>query len=247
MTEGDEERNRYACAVWGSERTALGPLSWEQGCELDEVDLTWGVLEWKKSLLRVGSPTGRPNTCLGNSTGTQMVKSLPAMQETWVQSLGQEDSLEKKMATHSSILPGRSHGRRSLGGYSPWGLKELDMTERLHFHFHFQSRCTKIMGGKTFMVVSGYLIFSKTYKMCCCRKSQNFAGLPWRHLTEGIAWIFDYMWWVSTSQCTASLKVSLVLLTLVDGASGLTLSIIYFQKWCVYICVWFHFSLCNER
>ena len=34
----------------------------------------------------------------------ELVKNLPAMQETWVQSLGQEDSLEKKMATHSSIL-----------------------------------------------------------------------------------------------------------------------------------------------
>ena len=34
----------------------------------------------------------------------QMVKSLPAMQETWVQSLGKEDPLEKGMATHSSIL-----------------------------------------------------------------------------------------------------------------------------------------------
>ena len=33
------------------------------------------------------------------------------------------------------LLPGKSHGRRSLVGYSPWGLKELDTTERLHFHF----------------------------------------------------------------------------------------------------------------
>ena len=39
------------------------------------------------------------------------------------------------MATHSSILPGKSHGWRSLVGYSPWGHQELDMTERLHFHF----------------------------------------------------------------------------------------------------------------
>ena len=47
----------------------------------------------------------------------------------WVQSLGQEDCLEKEMATHSSILiPGESHGQRSLAGYSPWGCKELDMT-----------------------------------------------------------------------------------------------------------------------
>ena len=33
------------------------------------------------------------------------------------------------------LLPGKSHGRRSLVGCSPWGLEELDMTERLHFHF----------------------------------------------------------------------------------------------------------------
>ena len=50
---------------------------------------------------------------------TQLVKDLPAMQETWVRSLGWEDPLEKEMATYSSILawrmpwteePGRLHG-----------------------------------------------------------------------------------------------------------------------------------------
>ena len=50
----------------------------------------------------------------------QMVKNLPAMQETRFQSLGQEDPLEKEMATHSSILA----WRRSLAGYSPQGCKE---------------------------------------------------------------------------------------------------------------------------
>ena len=35
------------------------------------------------------------------------------------------------------LLPGESHGGRSLVGYSPWGRKELDTTERLHFHFTF--------------------------------------------------------------------------------------------------------------
>ena len=54
----------------------------------------------------------------------QTVKSLPAVRETWVQSLRQEDSLEKEMATHSSILSGKSHGQRNLVGYSPWGYKE---------------------------------------------------------------------------------------------------------------------------
>ena len=51
----------------------------------------------------------------------QLVKNLPAMQETWVQSLGQEDPLEKEMATHSSTLASRNprmeeHGRlQSMG------------------------------------------------------------------------------------------------------------------------------------
>ena len=44
-------------------------------------------------------------------------------------SLGQEDPLEKGMATHSSILAWESHGQRSLAGYSPWGHKESDTTE----------------------------------------------------------------------------------------------------------------------
>ena len=61
------------------------------------------------------------------------VKSLPAVWETQVQSLGWEDPLEKEMVTHSSILAWRSHGWRSLAGYSPWGSRELDMTEQLHF------------------------------------------------------------------------------------------------------------------
>ena len=54
----------------------------------------------------------------------QTLKNPPAMQETWVQHLGQEDPLENGMATHSSILAWRIHGQRSLVGYSPWGHKE---------------------------------------------------------------------------------------------------------------------------
>ena len=49
-----------------------------------------------------------------------------------VWSLGQEDPLEEAMAAHSSILAGESYGQRSLVGYSPRGLKELDMTEHEH-------------------------------------------------------------------------------------------------------------------
>ena len=53
------------------------------------------------------------------------------MQETWVRSLGQEDPLEKEMAPTPIFLPGKSHERRSMAGYSPWGRKEWDTTELL--------------------------------------------------------------------------------------------------------------------
>ena len=61
----------------------------------------------------------------------QLVKNLPAIQETQVQSLGWKDPLEKGMATHSSILAWRIQWTKSLVGYSPWNHKESDTTERL--------------------------------------------------------------------------------------------------------------------
>ena len=51
----------------------------------------------------------------------QTVTNLPAMQETWVQSLDWEDSQEKEWQPTSVLLPEESHGQRSLAGYSPWG------------------------------------------------------------------------------------------------------------------------------
>ena len=65
-----------------------------------------------------------------------MVKHLPAMQETRVQSLGLEDPLEKEMATHSSTHAWKIPWMEKPGGvHSPWGRKESDTTEQLHFHF----------------------------------------------------------------------------------------------------------------
>ena len=65
----------------------------------------------------------------------QKLKRLPAMRETWVQSLGWEAPLEKEMQPILVFLPGESHGARSLVGYSPRSCKESDMTELFHFHF----------------------------------------------------------------------------------------------------------------
>ena len=58
----------------------------------------------------------------------QMIKRLPTMQENRVRFLGWADPLEKEIATTPALLPGKSHGRRSLVGYSPRGHKESDMT-----------------------------------------------------------------------------------------------------------------------
>ena len=62
-----------------------------------------------------------PLQCFWASLVTQLVKNLPAMWKTWVQSLGWGNPLEKGKATHSSTLAWRI----------PWGPKELDTTEQL--------------------------------------------------------------------------------------------------------------------
>ena len=84
-------------------------------------------------------PTARLTTILGSRHRlsrisllvAQMVKSLPAMWETQIQSLGWEDLLEKGMATHSSFLAWRIPCTEDLVGYSPWSHKESDITEQL--------------------------------------------------------------------------------------------------------------------
>ena len=60
---------------------------------------------------------------IGASLVAEMVKNLPAMQETWVLSLGQEDPLEQGMATHSSILAWRIPWTEEPGGLQFMGLQ----------------------------------------------------------------------------------------------------------------------------
>ena len=64
----------------------------------------------------------------------QLVKNLPAMQETWVQSLSWEDSLKKEMATHSTILAWRIPWIEKLDRLQSMGSQESDTTERLNHH-----------------------------------------------------------------------------------------------------------------
>ena len=63
--------------------------------------------------------------CVWASLVARMAENLPAMREMWVQPLGQEDSLEKEMATHFSILAWRIPWTEKPGGLQ-WGCKESD-------------------------------------------------------------------------------------------------------------------------
>ena len=67
---------------------------------------------------------------LGASLVAHTVKNLPSVWETQVRSLGWEDPLEKEMATYSRIIAWKIPWKED---YTPWGRKESDMNERLHF------------------------------------------------------------------------------------------------------------------
>ena len=64
----------------------------------------------------------------------KQVKSLPAIWETWVRSLGWEDPWRRKWLPTPVFLPGGSPGQRTLMGYSLWGHDKLDTTEQLHIY-----------------------------------------------------------------------------------------------------------------
>ena len=95
-------------------------------------------LHWLHCLLRSGKRILRSSLNENRaSLVAQRLKRLPAMLDTWVWFLGQEDPLEKEMATHSSILAWRIPWTEEPVGYSPWGSEELrhDWATSLHFHF----------------------------------------------------------------------------------------------------------------
>ena len=66
----------------------------------------------------------------------QTVKRLSTMRETGFDPQVGKMPWRREWQSTPVLLPGESHGQRSLVGYSPWGRKESDTTERLHFHLH---------------------------------------------------------------------------------------------------------------
>ena len=125
------------------------------------------------------------------SSMAQQVKNPPAMQETWVRSLGQEDPLEEEMATHSSVLAWKkSHGQRILAGYSPWGHKGSNMTE----HACMQGSSLLSLGpqsNRTSLTENNTI---SLYALVALEKFFIFTIMKFAWSTEGL-WSLPLGWW----------------------------------------------------
>ena len=130
--------------------------------------------------------------------------------------MGWEDPLEKGIATHSSILwrrqwhpipvllPGKSHGWRSLVGCSPWGHEESDMTERLHFHFSLS--CTGEGNGNLLQ--------------CSCLENPR-DGEAWWATVYGVAQSWTQLKPLSSSSSSSSNQSIKQVLGVGDGQGNL--------------------------
>ena len=117
---------------------------------------------------------------------TQIVKILPAVWETSVQSLGWEDLLEEGMATHSSILAWRIPWTEE--GYSSWVTKESDTTEQLT-HTHLP-KSLKPLDGKSFIPRNSFVISVGRTSNCAFRSLNRYAKVhclkEWKMLSPGV-------------------------------------------------------------
>ena len=115
-----------------------------------------------------------------------MVKHLCTMRETWVRSLGQEDSLEKEMATHSSILAQKIPWMEEPGtGYCPWGRKELDTTFTFTYMLNQQHTCVYLFSIYCTSVYLYMCIYfcsvAQLYPTVCDPMNCSMPGVPVLH------------------------------------------------------------------
>ena len=115
-----------------------------------------------------------------SSLVTQTVKNLPAMQETWVWSLGWKIPWRRKWQPISVFLPGKFHGQRSLAGYSPWGHKDLDTAkQRLHIYIYIHIYIYgKSKPSENWLNNFWHLNFSAESIYCILVQSRNKTVLP---------------------------------------------------------------------
>ena len=104
--------------------------------------------------------------------------------ESFVEVFGHLEHILQRRQWHPTpvLLPGKSHGRRSLVGCSPWGRKELDTTERLRFHFSLS--CIGEGNGNPLQ--------------CSCRENPRDRGAWWAAI-YGVAQSWTRLQWLSSS------------------------------------------------
>ena len=111
-----------------------------------------------------GEGIGYPLQYSWASLVAQLVKNLPVVQKACVQSLAWKDTLEKGIFPFLPtpvFWPGEFHGQRSLAGYSPWGHKESDMTERFHYKDQKIDQWNRIKSIQTDLYMYGQLVLDK--------------------------------------------------------------------------------------
>ena len=127
-------------------------MHWWKALDVYSLEARYPCLGWSPSTLEPApsstgvqwlstSPFSLSLACYRASLVAQMVKHLPALQETWVQSLGGEDPREKEMATHSSTLTWKSPWTEEPGRLQPMGLQRVghDWVTSLHSHFIYSA------------------------------------------------------------------------------------------------------------
>ena len=116
----------------------------------------------------------------------QQVLSLNLGWEFFIHSFKLQQSGRRQWHPTPVLLPGKSHGRRSLVGCSPWGRKESDPTERLHFHFSLS--CTGEGNGNPLQ--------------CSCLENPRDGGAWWAAVC-GVTWSQTQLKWLSSSSSSS--------------------------------------------
>ena len=128
-------------------------------------------------ILKLSSTEGLPRWCSGKESTCQcrrMVKSLPAMREIGFDLWFGKIYWSREWQPTPVFLPGKSHRRRSLVGYSPWGHKESDTTERLHLALRWWGGAGRGSSLQPFGLGLSLLVNQYIWTMDFIRASQSF-------------------------------------------------------------------------
>ena len=127
----------------------------------------------------------------------QTVKRLPAMQETWFDPLVRKIPCSRKWQPTPVFLAGESYGQRSLRGYSPWGCKQSDTTERLHSLTHATSGASLVAQRAkhlSAMWVQSLGQEDPLEKEMATHSSTLAWKIPWTEKPGGIAFLHYVKW-----------------------------------------------------